>query len=498
MVRVIKPKLTALLIGSLVVVFAVSNSGCLDGDNNHNNKGDDYLPISTPAVENPPNAGMPIIELANYDLADVGYEEREFFLSGTAESFVNVNDLQSDGLWEIQANETAEYKTRIVVLRPISPDDFSGTVLVEWFNTTSGQDSASCWKTGHTVVLREGHAWVGVSAQAISIEGFDDAMELTLKALDPERYGSLSHPGDSFSYDIFSQVSKAIREPETIDVLGGLRAEQLIATGSAQSGRWLVTFINGVQPIYNPYDGYLLKNRGRAGSQPLSLPPQQMIDAPEIVTIRDDLDVPVIAVQSETEIFRLPYDREDDSESLRIWEVTGTSHTDTYFYEDALDDEGDDPSVGLVKERELNCEFPINSGPGHWVYNAAIHAISEWTFSGMAPPQADRLALSDDASSFEYDVYGNVLGGIRTPYVDAPAAILSGESLSSPVLECYWSGNTELFDAAAMASLYVNKQGYVQAVSDSADEAVTKGFLLPPDAELIKAAAGLQWDLLGI
>ena len=38
----------------------------------------------------------------------------------------------------------------------------------------------------------------------------------------------------------------------------------------------------------------------------------------------------------------------------------------------------------------------------------------------------------------------------------------------------------------------------MQAVSDAAEEAVTKGFLLPSDAELIKAAAGLQWDLLVI
>ncbi len=132
---------------------------------------------------------------------------------------------------------------------------------------------------------------------------------------------------------------------------------------------------------------------------------------------------------------------------MRIRELAGTSHTDTNFYEDALDDKDDEPSFALVKERKLNCEFPISSGPAHWVFNAAIRAISGWVSTGAVPPHADRLAP---------------------------------------------------FDAANMTSLYVDKHGYVQAVSDSADEAVTKGFLLPPDAELIKAAAALQWDMLGI
>ena len=53
-----------------------------------------------------------------------------------------------------------------------------------------------------------------------------------------------------------------------------------------------------------------------------------------------------------------------------------------------------------------------------------------------------------------------------------------------------------LFDAAQMATLYVDRAGYVQAVSEATDNAVDKGFLLSPDAERIKAAAELQWDML--
>jgi hypothetical protein len=47
-----------------------------------------------------------------------------------------------------------------------------------------------------------------------------------------------------------------------------------------------------------------------------------------------------------------------------------------------------------------------------------------------------------------------------------------------------------------MASMYIDKAGYIQAVSEAAEDAVSKGFLLPTDAERMKAAAPLQWDML--
>ncbi|HBO12966.1 MAG TPA: hypothetical protein DD491_09305, partial [Halieaceae bacterium] len=71
---------------------------------------------------------------------------------------------------------------------------------------------------------------------------------------------------------------------------------------------------------------------------------------------------------------------------------------------------------------------------------------------GAAPPEAPRLSLTDDGA-IERDEFGNAVGGIRTPYVDAPAASLSGEGNDGAAL-CFLFGTTELFDAATMASLY--------------------------------------------
>jgi len=61
---------------------------------------------------------------------------------------------------------------------------------------------------------------------------------------------------------------------------------------------------------------------------------------------------------------------------------------------------------------------------------------------------------------------------------------------------CRLSGTTELFDAATMATLYVDRQGYIDAVDAATQTALDARFLLEPDAERIRAAATLQWDAL--
>jgi hypothetical protein len=470
--------------------------GCLDG-NNSSSKSDGYLPIRNATVELPPDAGEPFLDVANFDLADFGYIEEEFFVSGTANAFTSLNEFHSDGFWEAEAGETASYKTRIVVLRPINAADFSGTVMVEWINPVLAWERAPIWITGHTEILREGHALVAVSALPGGVEGLgDDGLPLYLKAVNPDRYGSLNHPGNSFSYDIFSQVGEVIRSPEPIDVLGGLEARQILAVGSATAATYLVTYINAVHPLYNPYRGYLLRGR-LGGSYPLSEPPQQPIDSPETVRIRTDLNVPVLTVQSESDLFVFGFidDRQEDSDLLRLWEVAGTSHTNAYTLADGINDTGDDPEYYVLKENNEGCDLPVNSAPTSWWLNTAISAISKWALNGTLPPVAERLEVTDDMLSFQYDEYGNVLGGVRNPYVDVPAAILSGEGQTGP-RSCSYRGTTSLFSLSAMASMYIDKTGYINAVGEAAEDAVSKGFLLPPDAERVKAAAPLQWDML--
>ena len=67
------------------------------------------------------------------------------------------------------------------------------------------------------------------------------------RSTDPSEYASLSHPGDSFSYDMFSQAGQAVRD-HAATILGGLHPRKLIAAGESQSAIRLMTYIDAVQP----------------------------------------------------------------------------------------------------------------------------------------------------------------------------------------------------------------------------------------------------------
>ena len=90
--------------------------------------------------------------------------------------------------------------------------------MVEWINVTGGPDKDIDWWLSGAHFIREGYAYVAVSAQQMGID--------TMKEWSPNRYGSLdtTHDGivgrDGLSYDIFSAVGRAINR---IDAMGNCR-----------------------------------------------------------------------------------------------------------------------------------------------------------------------------------------------------------------------------------------------------------------------------------
>ena len=450
-----------------------------------------------PEVSGPVTGGDgPFVAGTSFDLASVGYEQAEYFLTGDAQAYVNGGTLRSDGRWTVRPARKAPFVTRILVYRPIDPRRFSGTAVIEWLNVSSGLDSAPGWITGHVELLREGHAWVGVSAQFLGIEGPPRIPGLPLGGLktnDPERYGALTHPGDSFSYDIFSQAGQAVRYGDP-SPLGDLSLQFLIATGESQSAGRLVTYVNAIDPVDHVFDGFLIHSRG-GGSPRLSQDPEPDVPTPSVVRIRTDRGVPVLTFQTESDTIRSIPDRQRDAGRHRLWEVAGTAHADTYTLLIGWTDVGVDPSVYDVTVTSspipgiIDCASPINSGPQHPVLKAAIAALDRWIRRGEAPRSAPLLEVSGRSSpAYVLDELGNVEGGIRTPWVDAPVAKLSGLGQTGAMF-CNLFGTTIPFDEATLDELYPDHAAYVSAVRTSAERAVRKGFLLRPDADLVIEAA---------
>jgi hypothetical protein len=259
------------------------------------------LGVPSPTIEGPiTGPGSPFIASTTFNPSDVGYTEVEYFMAGTAAAYLPTSPLTSDGQWAVAPASSAAYKTRLLVFRPANPAKFNGTVVVEWLNVSGGLDTSPDWTSAHVEMIREGTAWVGVSAQQIGVEGGTSivGINLGLKVVNPARYGTLSHPGDSFSYDIFSQAAEAIRHPAGVDPLGGLRRKHVIATGESQSAFRLVTYIDAIQPLANVFDGFLVHSRS-SGGVPLSQAPQPAVAVPAPAPIRSDLGVTVLVFETE-------------------------------------------------------------------------------------------------------------------------------------------------------------------------------------------------------
>ena len=123
----------------------------------------------------------------NFDLSEVGYREREYFVSGTATSYASASRLTTNGKWTATPHAAAPYTTRVVVRRPINPKKFNGTVIVEWLNVTGLADAGPDWTLGHNELIRDGFAWVGVSAQVAGADAAKGKVP-TLVPGDPARY----------------------------------------------------------------------------------------------------------------------------------------------------------------------------------------------------------------------------------------------------------------------------------------------------------------------
>ena len=196
-----------------------------------------------PTVSLPPAAGRGVaFDTTAVDLASAGYTEQEFFISGNARAYVNSGTFGDDGIWNVSPGATAPYVTRMLVRTPTDPEKFNGTVVVEWLNVSGGVDAAPEWDYAHVELLREGYAWVGVTAQF--------AGAAFLHIYDSVRYASIFHPGDSWSYDIYSQTGMAILHgnPQPLGALTQ-RVHSLIAEGESQSASRMFTYYNAIQPV---------------------------------------------------------------------------------------------------------------------------------------------------------------------------------------------------------------------------------------------------------
>jgi hypothetical protein len=445
-----------------------------------------------------PVPGTPVSTLGGFDLSRHGYAVEEWFLAGTASSWRPAGEIGDDGRWAVAAAGSAPFQTRLLVCRPADPSRFDGTVVVEWLNVSGGGDGSPDWFFLHRHLMREGAAWVGVSAQKAGIDGgglVDSGQHL--KNVAPERYAALTHPGDAFSFDVFSQAGAVLRTGA--GPLADLAVETLLAVGESQSAMFLVTYVNAVDPRARIYDGFVIHGRGASGASldgKMGRPSEVAPGAGH--RIREDVRVPVITLQSETDVLRFAgfRARQPDGGRFRLWEIAGAAHFDTYGLVAAHRDDGSlsarelaaliAPTDEVLGQKAASL---VNSGPQqHYVLNAALAHLEAWVRRGSPPPSADRLATTgDDDPVLVLDELGIVRGGVRTPWVDVPVAVLSGLGQEGAMFIPLF-GVTRPFDDAQLGRLYPNgRKQYLDEFERRLDEAIASGFILTADRDEILA-----------
>jgi hypothetical protein len=435
--------------------------------------------------------GQPFSAMPPADLTQAAYTEAEYFFGGTATAFKPAGPLGIDGAWRVAPGTTADYKVRMLVRRPADAATFNGIVVVEWLNVTANLEGAADFMQMQEELLRRGYGWVGVGAQAAGV----NSPRSGLKDFDKARYGSLVHPGDAYSYDIFSQAAEALRHPKGPDALGGLAIRKMIATGRSQSAFRLVTYVNAIHPLAHAFDGYLVHSRGASASgftaEGLARDAENAV--PPGAHIRTDVEVPILDLQTEGDMvaLRAHLTRQPPFAHYRRWEIAGAAHAETPRWV---------AEVPPPLDMGPGCKDPVNSAPHHAVVKAALDALTRWVRDGIVPPQSPAIELGPDPAAPDpivRDPHGNAKGGIRLAEVETPTATLDGGANTGAQETapggarnfCFLFGRTKPFDAGTLKARYPTHDAFVKPSGAAVDALVRDGYWLAAEGAAAKKAA---------
>jgi hypothetical protein len=434
-----------------------------------------YEGVPTPTVEGP----IPVTEASHpfaatdIPLANYGYTEEEFYVSGTGYTYSTSGAANVTGSKILtggpNGNGTYPFKTRIIVRRPTDPSKFNGKVIAEWQNVTAGYDLEANWFGDPYYLLKHGYAYVSIDAQNVGVA--------TLKKFDPSRYGSLEvgPSGDALSYDIFAAALKAIRgDGVGPQPLGGDTSAitKLTASAESQSCGRMVTYFNKIAPLQEIVDNYLLTVCTTA----------IRADRPEKV-LRIITEFENKAEQTEAEAPANP--------SLRHWEAAGASHVPF----DAASNWAPPIERDMGPQIASCVKKPLSKIQWPFLVNVGMKDLDEWSEGGSPPPLASRGEYVN-SKTLKKNGLGEALGGIRLPEIEVPIGIQTSENTAAPAPNpypdsafCQLLGGNVPFTEETLNGLYSNYGEYIDKVKADTEKLEGEGFILPEDgARLIEAA----------
>jgi hypothetical protein len=439
------------------------------------------------------------------DLKAIGYVEEEVLVSGAANSY----DWPKGSATAVVQSANAPYTTRALIRRPIKANRFSGNVIVEMLNPSNLFDLNLAWAMSRKQIVRNGDAWVGITAKPVAVN--------TLKTFDPIRYAALTWANplplsdarncatvaqdssreteNGLVWDIHRQVATWLRSNDASNPFnyGGkaTRVRRLYAWGYSQTGGYLYTYINAIHPLDvrelgKPlFDAYLVAVA--SGPTPINQCTERLAADDPRRQIRN-VGVPVIRIMSQSDYLGAIAMRRADSDAppdlYRSYEMAGAGHASPDELYTAASPEDLIKGGRAVPPMECN-EGPRSRFPSSLTFNAALVNLDLWVRRGIAPPHADPITVVDGKPVL--DEYGNVRGGVRSPFLDVPTSTWNGNSTGPSF--CRIAGHEKPFDAARLKQLYATHAAYVNAVTKSVRAQVAARLIVKEDGDELIAAS---------
>jgi hypothetical protein len=434
------------------------------------------------------------------DLDGAGYVEEEFFVSGTG----NAYDWAQDGSLSVVASGIP-YTTRIMVRRPLNASRFSGNVMVELINNSRTYDWPMAWSVMFPYILENGHAYVGIS---IRPRGIDSMKKFNPTRYEPLSFGAPQQPcaggganadrREDVHWDIISQVGALLKTQRSSGPLAGFSVQRMYVT--ADDGD-VATYVNAIHARAkmadgrSVYDGYVHKGN----AYPVRINACAQAPGANDPRRRDrGANVPVVRLLTEGDVLTSFTMRREDSDTpadlYRLYEVAGSSHMDASYYRHLpmVEDQTKMGQPAFTSNWPLaykcDIDIAITDAPLYrYAMNAALDNIDRWVRQGTPAPRAERVGVRNGGTpqaAFVFDEFGNAVGGVRSPYLDVPAATYHAKTPGQGV--CGNLLNIDPFDWARLEKLYGSHQAYVAKVGQAVDRLVQQRWLTRADGERIK------------
>jgi hypothetical protein len=379
------------------------------------------------------------------DLAKFKYEEKEHFISGTAQG--------------------QPYKTRIVVRKPASNSKFSGLVLLEAMHPSG---SAHMFEFSAIYSMSNGHAAVEIQPTG--------GLEV-VRSSNPERYKDFAAAGNQTN-EIIAQVGALVKSKDKRSPFAGLSVRKIVLGGTSATAATLNAYLPAHMIYRTPdmqriYDGFMPTSTAASNAK---------------------IDVPIIHVPTMHEVQGNQISTRADSDApgdqYRMYAFPGMGHVD---------------SRDNVRLLPNPCTNELDTFPAQAYMSVALNYLYQWVDKGVAPPKAERVVK--EGNNVVLDERGNWKGGIRTPYLDVPVAKYAAPNVGAATIPanpseyvringqrgaqqmCGLSAYQVSFSKDELKKLYGDKKTFKSKYEKRLAELQKAGWSLPVYKDMILADA---------